>query len=218
MPRKSPENEDDFIRMQQEAIRRVRDMQERSRNTLESANISLDDREPARPAAAVNNPPRSTSHPGDGRGSRPLTQSVWTAAAPRSVTPPAGTHHTEQPPAVTPPVGRQTSGTAARGTQHAEPPPPDRQRAETPHSEVQRSGGFPFGLLGSVPPTLEPPHAPPEPERERSLFPPLLSNLLPSININFDSEQIMLMILIYVLYHDNADKFLILALAYILLI
>jgi hypothetical protein len=72
--------------------------------------------------------------------------------------------------------------------------------------------------LGSVPPTLEPPHAPPEPERERSLFPPLLSNLLPSININFDSEQIMLMILIYVLYHDNADKFLILALAYILLI
>jgi hypothetical protein len=203
MPRKSPENEDDFIRMQQEAIRRVRDMQERSRNTLESANMSLDGREPARPAAAVNNPPRSTSPPGDGRGSRPVTQSVWTAAAPRSVT----------PPAVTPPVGRQTSETAARGTQHAEPPPPERPRAE-----VQRSGGFPFGLLRSVPPTLEPPHASPEPASERSLFPPLLSNLLPSININFDSEQIMLMILIYVLYQDNADKFLMLALTYILFI
>jgi hypothetical protein len=200
MPRKSPENEDDFIRMQQEAIRRVRDMQERSRNTLESANMSLDGREPARPAAAVNNPPRSTSPPGDVHSSHGATQSVWTAAAPRSVTPPAGTHHTEQPPAVTPPVGRQTPGTAARGT----------------HADVQRSGGFPFGLSRSVPPALAPPHASQEPARERSLFPPLLSNLLPSININFDSEQIMLMILMYVLYQDKADNFLLLALAYIL--
>src|SRR5659263_91351 len=42
MPRQAPENEDDFLRMQQEAIRRVRDMQERARRTLENAGVTIE--------------------------------------------------------------------------------------------------------------------------------------------------------------------------------
>lgn len=43
---KYPESEDDFVRMQQEAIRRVREMQNRARATLENAGMHIENSEP----------------------------------------------------------------------------------------------------------------------------------------------------------------------------
>jgi hypothetical protein len=58
------------------------------------------------------------------------------------------------------------------------------------------------------------------PEQANSLFPipKLLSDLFPSINLSFDKEQIMLIVLMYMMYQDGTDRLLILALAYVLLV
>jgi len=45
MARHNPESEDDFIRMQQEAIRRVREMQRRARATLENAGMHIENKD-----------------------------------------------------------------------------------------------------------------------------------------------------------------------------
>lgn len=42
MARNNPESEDDFLRMQQEAIRRVREMQSRARATLEQNGVHIE--------------------------------------------------------------------------------------------------------------------------------------------------------------------------------
>jgi hypothetical protein len=173
MARKTAESEDDFIRMQQEAIRRVRDMQQRARSTLESAGVPLESHEAARPAPPPVNTPKPAPPPArEGHTGRPATQSVWNA------------------PAMHPAV-------------HAAPEP-----AAGSFSSGYSHAGFPPA----------PPRAPVDHERAASILSPLLGNLLPSVNISLDSEQILLMILIFLLYQDDADKFLILAVAYVLLI
>lgn len=182
MARKFPENEDDFIRMQQEAIRRVRDMQERARSTLESAGVPFDSLEasvpPAVPTAPVP-PPRAVPSPSrEGHSGHPVTQSVWTAPA----------------PAMHPPSPAPESAERMFSDRVAAPPP----------VTVPRPSSMPHSAAG---------HA-----QFHSPIPPLLGNLLPAVNISLDSEQILLMVLMFLLYQDNSDKFLILALAYILLI
>lgn len=49
MSKHYPESEDDFIRMQQEAIKRVREMQNRARATLERAGMHIENSEDAFP-------------------------------------------------------------------------------------------------------------------------------------------------------------------------
>lgn len=51
--RHTPESEDDFIRMQQEAIRRVREMQRRARATLENAGMHIENRDDPFPPPQV---------------------------------------------------------------------------------------------------------------------------------------------------------------------
>ena len=122
-------NEQDFLQMQQDAIRRVREMQARARQTLENAGVPL---EPP--------PVRETEAP-----SRPA-------------------------------------------------PPPARE-------------------------PKEPPCAAPPPEREGppTKRPPEPSSLLSGFHFSLDSEQILLMLLIYLLYKDHGDPYLMMALAYLLL-
>jgi len=82
------------------------------------------------------------------------------------------------------------------------------------------------GVAESVPFPPSPPRVPPPiparqvPEQANSLFPipKLLSDLFPSINLSFDKEQIMLIVLMYMMYQDGTDRLLILALAYVLLV
>lgn len=118
--------ERDFLQMQQEAIRRVRDMQARARQTLEDAGVPL---EPAEPPDAPHM--ESPSH------------------APEPEAEPV-----DDPPA------------------NDDPP----QEPRMSHHEPQ----MPFHLA-------------------------------------LDSEQIMLLLIIYLLYKDQGDQYLMMALAYLLL-
>lgn len=51
MAKRSPESDDDFMRMQQEAIRRVREMQNRARATLENAGMHIESHDDPFPAS-----------------------------------------------------------------------------------------------------------------------------------------------------------------------
>lgn len=64
MAKSYPESEDDFIRMQQEAIRRVREMQSRARATLENAGMHIENNGPLKepPAPAYSAPPAGEMH------------------------------------------------------------------------------------------------------------------------------------------------------------
>jgi hypothetical protein len=188
MARKIPENEEDFITMQQEAIRRVRDMQDRARTTLQNAGVPLERHEaPLTAEAPVNNSPRpAPSSPArDSHSPRHVTEAVWNApvVAPHFVAPPI-----EIPPEVIP---------------VEEPRPPVQTHPAPSHAAAHTA----------------PPHrAAPEPDGIRNLVPPFISNLIPAINISMDSEQILIIVLMFMMYQDGSDKFLLLALAYILLI
>lgn len=145
MPRSIPENEDDFIRMQQEAIRRVREMQERARRTLESAGMPI----------------------------APPSPDPAEAPPPEPVAPPVADAPADDPPG----------------------PPFSEPRREHPnaHASAHPHSGTP------------------------GLPIPGLSELLPALNISLDTEQILLLVLIFLLYQDGSDRYLTLALAYIML-
>lgn len=143
MPQNTPENEDDFIRMQQEAIRRVREMQERARRTLEDAGMPI----------------------------TPGSSDPFASAAPAEGRPPA----------------RPPGGTSA-----------------PPHPSPQRPPAF-------IPPPPGPPSPPAAPPGG------LPMQLLQSLQLPLQNDQLLLMGLIYLLYRDGSDIYLILALAFILL-
>lgn len=151
MAKNIPETEDDFIRMQQEAIRRVRDMQERARRTLEGDGMEI--------------VPGSSS-----------AQGAAEAFMPIAPVPPPEPSRIPDPPRVNAPERPVSSA-----GQH---------RAETPGS---RSHPLPIGPAA--------PHA---------ARPPLFS-------LSLDNDQLLILALIFMLYQDGSDRFLMLALAYILL-
>lgn len=154
MARDIPENEDDFIRMQQEAIRRVREMQERARRTLENAGMPMSPPMPPPPA------PPEADPPGGNAGA---------------------------PPTVRP---------AASNSRPADPAPRD---PDPPEPAANRA---PAG----------PPPSSPNP------ISALLNNPLQNVfHLSLDSEQLLLLGLAYMLYRDNADIYLTLALVFILL-
>ncbi|MFT8888793.1 MAG: hypothetical protein ABF904_08245 [Ethanoligenens sp.] len=130
MADREPRNEQDFLRMQQEAIRRVRDMQARARRTLEDAGVPL------------------------------------------------------------------------------EPPAPQ----ETQGEPTQSREAFP--AFAEDTPSFSADEEPPEAAES-----PASANHAPETPFHFalDSEQIMLMLIIYLLYKDHGDQYLMMALAYLLL-
>jgi hypothetical protein len=162
MARNNKDDDGDFIRMQQEAIKRVRDMQARARITLENDGAVFGDVPPPPPPK----PPRPSYEP---KPSRPEVRSVWNA-------------------------------------------PMANFSAQPPSSHGQ--GDFPGGAQSyreAPPPEEQGPHGPPGPVRATQL--PLPQKLA----LALDNEQILLMLLIYMLYRDGSDKFLMLALVYILI-
>ncbi|HEX3026105.1 MAG TPA: hypothetical protein VHR42_02605 [Clostridia bacterium] len=136
-----PESENDFMQMQQEAIRRVRQMQERARRTLESAGMHIDE---------------------------------------------TGGESQDGPPAA-PPIENPAVGPAPR---RVPSPSPGHQRIPLPLS----------GQSGKQPPGI--------PDDKISI---------PILNIAVDSDQMLLVLLMYLLIKDGADQWLILSLAYVLL-
>ena len=168
MPRQAPENEDDFLRMQQEAIRRVRDMQERARRTLENAGVTIE-----RPLS--NSANDSDMHMQD---TVPLhEQNSVQRGQHEPVHEEASAHRSEHQPRATSQHEPQVS--------HAGVTSSSVLNAAAPHIQG--------GLLSS------------------------LTGILPSFNLSLDTEQIMLLALCYMLFQDGADKFLIMALAYVVM-
>lgn len=129
MADREPKNEQDFLRMQQEAIQRVRSMQERARQTLEDAGVPL------------------------------------------------------------------------------EPPPPVQPRQE-PSEHLPRVEAASAAYEPSVPP----PHEESPPYIAHSASAPEMP-----FHFALDSEQIMLLLIIYLLYKDQGDQYLMMAVAYLLL-
>ena len=159
MARNIPENEDDFIRMQQEAIRRVREMQERARRTLENAGMPIAAPAPPPAEAAAADPP-----------------SAWPLRA------------ADGPAPVIPSV--PDAGPSDPGPREPEPRRPGNGR----------------------PPAGNPSPPPRNPVAD------LLTNPLQNVfHLSLDSEQLLLLGLAYMLYRDNADIYLILALVFIML-
>ena len=134
MPRKIPENEDDFIQMQQEAIRRVREMQARANRTLEDAGMHI------------------TDHPDEGTQ---VHEAVLDQQAAQPV--------------------------------HAGPPP---LPAPRPAGQADRR--------------------PPPEGRENAIR-------LPIFNISLDSDELLLLVMVFLLVREKADPWLVLALGYILI-
>jgi hypothetical protein len=153
-----PQTEEDFLSAQQEAIRRVREMQARARHTLESAGVRL---EP---------PPQPRI--------QPLTEHITQAEPEPEV------HSQANRPHTTPPI--QNRHEPIRETvEHKIQPPND--------------GGLHIPFISDI---------------VSGNFPKLPVEIL---NIKLDNEQIMILIMLYVLYIDKADPFLMIALGYVLL-
>lgn len=166
MPRNMPDSEDDFIRMQHEAIRRVRDMQERAHRTLENAGVPIE--RPDNTSPPVMEPVISAPPENDDNRAR------QSAPQPASFAPP--------------PPQAQTAPPSGRVSAHETHPPQSRPAAAIPKSNSILSG----------------------------LIPALIGNS-PSFNLSLDSEQIMLLLLCYLMFQDGADTFLILALGFVLI-
>lgn len=174
MARSVPESEDDFIRMQQDAIRRVREMQERARRTLEDAGLRIQPEE----SHAANQPPE--------------LQLQEPQQLPRNV-------ENESNPVPVAPAPRPSGQNHGSTSFHTGRPPQPRPAAAPPgHSAHQIS---PPALLQQL--------------MNGGLTIPDTVNV-PMLNISLGRDQIMLIILLYILIKDGADQWLILALAYIM--
>lgn len=156
MARNNKDDDGDFIRMQQEAIKRVRDMQARARSTLENDGVAFGDVPPPPPHQK---PARPSS---DQKPSHPPMQSVWNAPM-ANIGPPTG----------------------------------------SPQND---------GAYQNLPGTYREAPLPPNASGHRQSVP-----LTQKLALALDNEQILLMLLIFMLYRDGSDKFLMLALAYILI-
>jgi hypothetical protein len=103
------------------------------------------------------------------------------------------------------PDGKEPPLPAGNGAPHqggmAHEPP----RGEPPHGEPPRG----------EPPHGEPPHG--EPPHGGTPFDGLLAPGIKGLQLGLDSDQLLLLAAIYLLIKDGADKWLILALAYIMI-
>ena len=146
----NPDSEEDFLRMQQEAIRRVRDMQKRARLTLENAGMHIEN---------------TDSFPDDAQKT----------AIPDVKEAPAEPEHTAA---------------------HFDAPP------------HEKDSGFEHEKSENPPPQGN--------GQDSPLFGNFSLKQLSGFNLSLDSDQILLIFLIYLLATDGADKWLMLSLAYIM--
>lgn len=185
-----PESEDDFIRMQQEAIRRVREMQERARRTLEGAGMHIEPppaapAAPGQPAAQQQNPPAESRARGNAPAAPPAPQHP---SVPRPQ-PARAAEHAPRPAQGHPQAARfPLHMPVMRAPQPMQPPRPERS------APPPAPANGPAGVLSS-------------------LFP----GGLPGFHLSLDSDQVLLAIVLYVLIQDHGDQWLILALGYIML-
>lgn len=143
-----PESEDDFIRMQQEAIRRVREMQERARRTLEGAGMHIEQNPPAQIPTAQQNAPGTggTTAPEPPRAPVPPPQNTRAAehaSHPSAGHPQASRGTPAHPPAAHPPDAHLPRPQQPPRQSRPEPPPP-------PPANTGR-GGLPALLAGGLP-------------------------------------------------------------------
>ncbi len=161
---KPPESREDLLSMQQDAIRRVREMQRRATRSLEQSNQMM-------------------------RGTAPSHHE--TSYRP----PPAGSYGTERRFSSSPDIGE-----IGRGHHPSPPPPVEGTNRPMPSSE-----------------SLEAPSEPllPQPVESRPEKPKGLMGLLDGLGLEDDS--LLILLLLYVLWKNDADQTLLMALAYILL-
>lgn len=211
------DSEDDFARMQQEAIRRVRDMQNRARATLENAGMHIENSgsdflpEQEHIGRAQPDSPSLVSPTGhssdDPQTDDPHTNTVYSNNDPHSNTvrtddPENNNHRSNDPrsynsqnndPRSNDPRTDDTQNNAPRSNDsHNNDPRTDEPRTKEPH-QSQR---------------------PVETHEPQLNEPPLMQAL--GLNIALDSDQLLLLLAIYLLIKDGADKWLILALAYVM--
>jgi hypothetical protein len=166
------DSEDDFLRMQQEAINRVREMQKRARLTLENAGMHIE---------STSDFPDETPRASSQQSSAPNTSPAHTSASAAHDSRPQEPSRPQQAPH----SGNHTPfGTPASGI---------RRESANEKSEFAHDG-----------------------ERNLAAQNPILSSLH-GLNLSLDSDQLLLLLLIYLLSTDGADKWLILSLAYVML-
>jgi hypothetical protein len=164
------DSEDDFLRMQQEAIRRVREMQSRARATLENAGMHIEGGEPSDPL------PRE-----------PAPQQDAPAPQPRAPQNADAAHKSDSSDDSSRRSAEQNRRPQQRETPQRETPEREAPQREAPRRET----------------------APPHREGAPAVH-------MPGLNIDIESDQLLLMLSLYLLVQDGADKWLILALAYVL--
>ena len=193
MPRQAPENEDDFLRMQQEAIRRVRDMQERARRTLENAGVTIE-----RPLS--NSANDSDMHMQD---TVPLhEQNSVQREQHEPMHEETSAHRSEHQPRATSQHDQHEPMHGETNAHRSEHQP----RSTSQHEpQVSHAGVTSSSVLNAAAPHIQ-----------GGLL-SSLTGILPSFNLSLDTEQIMLLALCYMLFQDGADKFLIMALAYVVM-
>lgn len=188
MARQNPESDSDFLRMQQEAILRVREMQSRARATLENAGMHIEN----------NDAPDFTSAQAN------IGRSQTSAASQDfSVDGNSGTTHTENTRFANAHSNAPHSENTRSTTSH-----PDNARDNEPHSGAQRQPD----MRSSAPRQNQRPediHAPFGKETD------FLH--MSGLNLALDSDQLLLLATLYLLIKDGSDKWLILSLAYVML-
>lgn len=160
--KQSLDSEDDFLKMQQEAIRRVREMQNRARATLEDAGMHIENH---------GDFPDGQANSARAKQGRPSEASFGAARS----------------------DSQRSDDTRSNGS-----------RSEFSH-ESQKTEDY---------------HTPPQRYTEvRGTAKQDEQNYIhaPGLNIALDKDQMLLLLMIYLLITDSADKWLILSLAYVLL-
>lgn len=194
MAGREPLNEQDFMKMQQDAIERVRAMQARARRTLAENGIPIE-------------PPPGASAP-DAAGANTAaanTDAASTAETPPRAEPPVGNAQPAVPGRTQAPA-RQTPG----GHVPYVPPAYARQG----HTLRPTLREYPVEPSNDAPPDDPLSEEPPRSEQAAHAEEDPLRALF---HLSIDSEQIMLLGILYLLYRDHGDPYLMMALAYLLL-
>lgn len=170
--RQTSEAEDDFIRMQQEAIMRVRDMQSRARATLENAGVHIENSNADYPLEQAQN----------GRTQSDLFAQSFSA--------------------------NQSSNDPHSDAVHSDAVRSDTARSAAAHADTSHAGAARSGATHESKRPVE--------KDEPQQGEPSIINAM-GLNISLDNDQLLLLLTIYLLIKDGADKWLILSLAYVML-
>lgn len=189
------ESEEDFLRMQQEAIRRVREMQSRARATLEKAGMHIENGE----TNASSEQRQAANHRQD-LSSRTFSSknTFGSADSENSLRQDASCQRYDNVSNPSKPHNSSYQGGSRTDGFHG-----------GSHFDAPRNGG-PYANdreIDSRPKT----DLPAETQSGSSAV------KLPGLNLSLDSDQLLLLITIYLLIKDGGDRWLILALAYILI-